>query len=133
MHERLLVIKTVPRPNVWRHNVRRDKTSGDITSGDITDGDITSVGHDVRRDKTSVRTKRPDNQMSVETKRPKGQNFRRQTHKKVRREHPFSLFSKNSAYIFFLTQDIIYSLITVHLYNVIVRMLTVLINIKELY
>jgi hypothetical protein len=34
---------------------------------------------------------------------------------------------------FFLTQGIVYSLSTVHLFNVIVRMLTVLINIKDLY
>ncbi len=51
--------KSVPRQNVRRQNVHRDKTSGDKTSGDKTAGDITSVGQNVRRDKTSIETKRP--------------------------------------------------------------------------
>jgi hypothetical protein len=50
----------VLRQNVQRHNARRDKTFRDITSEHITAGDITSVGHKVRRDETSGRTKRPD-------------------------------------------------------------------------
>ncbi len=45
-------------------------------------------------------------------------------------KHPIGLFSINSTYIFFFTQGVVYFLSTVHLNNVIVRMLTVLINIK---
>jgi hypothetical protein len=85
----------------------------------------------------SAGTKRPEDQMSVE------QNVQRDKmsgdiHIKPRRrdkrsktQHPFSLYSVNSTYIFFFTQGIIHSLSPVYRYNVIVRMLTVLINIKD--
>jgi hypothetical protein len=55
--ENVLNVDLVPRQNVWRQDARRDKTSGDKTSRDKTAGDITSVGQNVRRDKTSVETK----------------------------------------------------------------------------
>jgi hypothetical protein len=90
------VVTTVPRQNVWRDKTSRDITSGDITSGDMTSrhievGDRTSVGQNVRRDKTyggtkrpeeqnvrrdkKSKTKRPEGQMSSGTKRPEDQTF----------------------------------------------------------
>jgi hypothetical protein len=74
-------------------------------------GDITFVGQNVRRDKMSGGTKHPE------------------------RKHHFGLFSINSTYIGFLLNSmyIDYSPSTVHLYNVIERILTVLINIHFLY
>ncbi len=109
----------------------------DKTFGDITSLGIQRLGQNVRGDKTSGGTKRLEGQMSLRTKRPEGQNIQRHAYKKtsggtdVWRHNILSLFSINSTYIFFLTQGIIYSLSTMHLYNVIVRMLTVLIDTKD--
>jgi hypothetical protein len=64
--------QTVPRQNVRTQNVRRDKTSGDKTAGDIT-----SMGQNIRGDKTSVETKRLLGQNIRQTKRPGGQNVPR--------------------------------------------------------
>jgi hypothetical protein len=102
------------------------------------DGDITSMGQNVRRDKTAGRRKRPEDQTSGRTKRPEGQNVWRHTYKKrpkgqtAETQHSLCLFSISNTYIFFFTQAIVYSLSTVYLTDVIVGILTVLLNIKDL-